>query len=181
MPNYPTFPILFDNVCQLNITRLKHWGYLNPGQKIKGVLTWSLHNNTTCSISIVVNNQSTNPYIELDYHFANEHRKYRIQIVSMSSNLNRGAISYFLCPVTKKRCRILYLVRGYFLHREAFEGCMYASQTKSKSWRQLIKPFDKLFQKEQAYETIYSKHFKSHYAGKPTKRCLRIVEKLKMP
>jgi len=37
----------------------------------------------------------------------------------------KGVIWHFLCPATRKRCRKLYLVDTYFLHREAFNGCFY--------------------------------------------------------
>jgi hypothetical protein len=87
-------------------------------------------------------------------------------------------IWYFLCPETNKQCRILYSIGGYFLHREAFNGCMYESQTKGKSYRNFDKTFGVYFKLDQLYEQIFSKHFKKVYAGKPTKRYLRIMEQI---
>ena len=72
----------------------------------------------------------------------------------------------------------MYSIGGCFLHREAFNGCMYESQTKSKKYRQLDKTFGAYFKTDELYEQLYSKHFKTHYAGKPTKRYLRIREQV---
>ena len=56
---------------------------------------------------------------------------------------------------------------------------MYDSQTKSKSWRNLDKEFGVIFKTEKLYDKIYSKHFKTHYKGKPTKRYLRLMDQIK--
>ena len=78
---------------------------------------------------------------------------------------------------TKKRCRKSYLVNGYFLHRNAFKG-MYKKQTESKRWRKMSKTFENNYGIDDLYEQIYSKHFRTHYSGKPTKRYLRLMKKL---
>lgn len=96
----------------------------------------------------------------------------------MPSNLGNGDIWYFLCPVTKKRCRKLYSIGGYFLHREAFNSCMYESQTHSKYYRSLDKRFGGVFKQERLYEELYSKHFKKFYNGKPTKRYIKIMQEI---
>ena len=178
MPKFPTFPTLYDEVLQINISKLKGWKYLNPEQLKSGTITWSTNGEKTASISITVNNNSKEPYIQLDYKYNDEPRKYRVWLVSVPSNLGVGKIWYFLCPQTLKRCRKLYLVGGYFLHREAFNGCMYDSQTKSKSWRQMVNVCGGYFELEKSYEEIYSKHFKKHYNGKPTKRYLKLMRKI---
>ncbi len=96
----------------------------------------------------------------------------------MPSNLGKGLIWYFLCPQTNKRCRKLYLIGGYFLHRTAFKGCMYKTQTKSKECRQLDKTLGVYFRIDNLYSQLSQKHFKKTYAGKPTKRYLRIMEQI---
>jgi hypothetical protein len=47
---------------------------------------------------------------------------------------------------------------------------MYEKQTQSRCGRNLRKEFDRLFGSEEAYELIFSKHFKRSYKGKPTRR-----------
>lgn len=179
MPKPHTFPTLYNEALQIDISKLKEWEYLNPGQIKSGTLTWSRNGNPTGSISIRVNTHSEQPYIELDYKYRDEPRNYKVYLTSTPSNLNRGKIWYFLCPQTKKRCRKLYSIGGYFLHREAFNGCMYETQTQSKKYRQLDKTLGAYFKIDNLYSELYKKNFKKYYAGKPTKRYLRIMEQIK--
>lgn len=178
MPKPHTFPTLYNEALQISISKLKGWGYLNPEQIKSGTLNWSRNGNPTGSISIQVNTHSEQPYIELDYKYRDEPRNYKVYLTSTLSNLNRGEIWYFLCPQTKKRCRKLYSIGGYFLHREAFNGCMYETQTQSKKNRQLDKTFGAYFKSDNLYSELYKKNFKKTYAGKPTKKYLRIMEQI---
>jgi len=178
MPKPHTFPTLYDEALQISISKLKEWEYLNPEQIKSGTITWSRNGNQTGSISIKVNTHSEQPYIELDYKYRDEPRNYKVRLVSIPSNLGKGLIWYFLCPHTKKRCRKLYSIGGYFLHREAFSGCMYETQTHSKKYRQLDKTFGAYFKIDNLYSELYKKNFKKYYAGKPTKRYLRIMEQI---
>ena len=178
MPKPHTFPTLYNEALQISISKLKEWEYLNPEQIKSGTLTWSRNGNKTGSISIKVNTHSEQPYIELDYKYRDEPRNYKVRLVSMPSNLGKGLIWYFLCPQTNKRCRKLYSIGGYFLHREAFNGCMYETQTQSKKYRQLDKILGAYFKTDDLYSQLYQKHFKKTYAGKPTKKYLRIMEQI---
>ena len=176
MPKPYTFPTLYDEVLQLNISKLKGWGYLDPKQFKSGTLNWSRNGNPTGSISIQVNTKSEQPYIELDYNYRDEPRNYKVYLTSTPSNLNKGEMWYFICPQTKKRCRKLYSIGGYFLHREAFDGCMYETQTQSKRYRKMDKTLGAYFRSDNLYSELYKKNFKKTYAGKPTKRYLRIMD-----
>ena len=178
MPKPYTFPTLYNEALQLSISKLKGWGYLAPGQIKSGTINWSRHGESTGSISITANTRSEQPYIELDYKYRDEPRNYKVYLTSTPSNLNKGEIWYFICPQTKKRCRKLYLIGGYFLHREAFNGCMYETQTQSKKYRQLDKTLGAYFKIDNLYSELYKKNFKKTYAGKPTKRYLRIMEQI---
>ena len=60
----------------------------------------------------------------------------------------------------------------------AFPNGMYGSQTKSKSWRQMDRVYGSYFKLDELYEEVYSKHFKTHYNGKPTKRYLKLIEQI---
>lgn len=173
-----THPTLYDNALQMSIKKLNEWGYLKRGEKFRTQLNWSRNGNLIGSIIIQVNTMSEQPYIELDYKFRDEPRKYKVKLVCVPSNLGKGVIWYFLCTETNKRCRILYSIGGYFLHREAFNGCMYESQTQSKKERSINK-IGLYFQTDKLYNEIYSKHFKKWYNGKPTKRYLRLMNKIK--
>lgn len=178
MPKQSTFPTLFDEALQVSISKLKGWGYLQPEIIKSGTLTWSRNGNKVGSISISSNTYLPQPYIELDYNFRNEPRKYKVYLTTTPSNLGKGLIWYFICPNTGKRCRKLYSIGGYFLHREAFKGCLYEKQTQSKFARKLDKTLGAVFGIEKLNEQLYKKHFKQTYAGKPTKRYLRIKAKI---
>ena len=178
MGRYSSFPTLFDSVLQVSITKLKERGYLEPGVYKGGTLTWSRNGNKTASIGITVDMASAPPYIELDYKYGDEPRKYRVRLVSVPSNLGDGEVWYFMCPHTGKRCRILYSVGGWFLHREAHKGVYYDSQVQSKETRNYMRVVGPLFKVDRLYEEMYKPYFKRYYAGVPTKRYARIQKKI---
>ena len=178
MPKPATYPTLFDEVLQLHISKLKKWGYLEPNQYKSGLVTWSNQWGKTGEIRIRVNTSTFNKTIELDYNYKGEPRNYKIDFVSVPSNIGNGEIWYFLCPETNKRCRKLYSIGGYFLHREAFNGAMYESQTQTKKWRVLERVYGSYFDCDKYYKELHSKHFKTHYNGKPTKRYLYLKQKI---
>ena len=55
---------------------------------------------------------------------------------------------------------------------------MYESQTKSKSWRQIERIYGSYFDLERMYSQLYQKYFKTHYNGKPTKKYLKIANRI---
>lgn len=179
MPKPHTFPTLFDEVKTVSISFLGKHGYLKPNQWQSGTITWSRNGCKTGSISIRINTLTERPYLELDYKSNDTPINYQVDLVSIPSNIGNGVVWYFICPHTRKRCRKLYLVGGYFYHRSAFRSCMYEKQTYSHNNRWLCKQFDKLFNSEKAYEQIYSRHFKKQYNGKPTKRYLKLLKQAK--
>jgi hypothetical protein len=178
MPKPHTFPTLYDEALQISISKLKEWKYLNPNQIKSGTLNWSSNGNQRGSISIKINTKSKQTYIELDYKYRDKPRNYKVYLTSTASNLDKGKIWYFLCPHTNKRCRKLYSIGGYFLHREAFKKCMYQSQIETKRYRQIDKTFGAYFRSEELYSELHKKHFKKTYAGMPTKRYLRIIKQI---
>jgi hypothetical protein len=178
MPKPHTLPTLYDNLKTFSVSFLAKHGYLKLNQRQSGVITWSTNGNKTGSISISVCTQPENPYIELDYKCNETLIKYRVQLVSAPSNLGKGLVWYFICPHTGKRCRKLYLGETYFYHRSAFRGCMYEKQTQSKKSRYLDKTLGAYFQKEELFKQLNKKHLKKQYAGKPTKKYLRVTQQL---
>ena len=179
MPKPHTFPTLFDEMKTVSISFLTKHQYLKPNQWQRGTITYSSNGNKTGSISIQVNTQSEQPYIELDYKCNEAPIKYRVQLFSALSNLGKGVVWYFVCPNTGKRCRKLYLANTYFYHRSAVRGCMYEKQTQSKKCRYLDRTIGLYFRSDQLFEQLYKKHFKKQYAGKPTKKFLRLIQQIK--
>ena len=179
MPKPLTFPSLYNDALQIHISKSKEWGYLDTQQIKSGTITWSRNGSQIGSISIKVNTLKEQAYVELTYNFREEPRKYKVALVAVPSNLGKGKVWYFVCPYTDKRCRKLYSIGGYFYHRCAFSGAMYETQTYSKKWRQIEKLYGAYFDYEKYYKQLHSKHFTKFYKGKPTKRYLKLLEKLK--
>lgn len=100
-------------------------------------------------------------------------------MISVPSNLGKGLIWYFLCPNTYKQRRKLYQIQGYFLHREAFKSCYYEKQIQSKYARSLEKNLGAWLKSNKLYSELYSKHFRSQYNGKPTKRYMKLMKQIK--
>ena len=168
---------IYDNVCQISVSDLKKWGYLIWGRTKRGSILWSYGERESGGVSIEVC-FNYGAYMELNYSFAGQDRKYRILMASIPSNLNRGNVWYFFCPFTHKRCRILYFVKGYFAHRDAFSGCLYESQSQSGRTRTIDKIIGKFRDADKLRMELNKKYFKTHYAGRITKRYARIIKEL---
>jgi len=168
MARYSSYPTLYDDVHTVSITKLKEWDYLKLNQIKTGCMSWSTNGNKTGSIGIEVNTEEM--YVRLFYTYQKTEKvDYKIRLVKIPSNLGRGELWYFVCPHTNKRCRKIYSIGNRFLHREAFIGCMYESQTVSKNGRFLDKYFSNFTKLENMEKRIYSKHSKSIYRGEATK------------
>ncbi len=64
------------------------------------------------------------------------------------------------------------------MHRSALPSGMYSTQTHSKKWRLMEKVYGCYFDCDKYYQELYSKHFKTHYNGKPTKRYLKLMRQI---
>ncbi|AKQ44436.1 hypothetical protein TH63_00355 [Rufibacter radiotolerans] len=179
MAKHPTLPTLYDEVKTLTITNLKKWGYLIPNSYKSGIIHWGRHGQRTSSINILVDTYGFSPYLQISYTYNGTTISYKVPLTFLPANIGKGQVWYFVCPHTQKRCRTLYMIGDRFLHRSAYTGCMYESQTKSHKNRTLHRLLDKVFGEDELYEQLFSKHFKSSYAGKPTKRYLAIQKKLR--
>jgi hypothetical protein len=98
---------------------------------------------------------------------------YKIELLTIPSNLCQGEILYFVCPITGRRARILYWSdeNNSWQSRFAFDhGLYYKSQLSLKSdyhedrYRHLKKQLQELNQQVK----------KAHYRGQPTRLQLRI-------
>ena len=178
MPKPHTFPTLYDEVKTVSITFLTKHGYLKPNQLKVGSVHWSRNGENIGSISIRVCTHSENLFLEFDYKCNQVPIKYKVQLVSVPSNLGKGVIWYFVCPSTGMRCRKFYLADTYFYHREAFNDCLYEKQTQSKKSRYLDKMLGAYFKTVQLFEQLYKKNFKKQYAGKPTKKYLKLTQQI---
>lgn len=178
MPKPHTFPSLFDDCKTISITKLREWDYLQMNILKSGTVSWSRNEQRYASIGITVNTLSAQPFIELNYTCDGKPINYKVRLITKRSNLGNGFLWYFSCPITKQLCRKLYMIDTYFLHRSAFKGAMYEKQTHSRHARLELKRWAGLFEVEKIYEKVYSRYFKSHYAGLPTKTYRLLCKRL---
>ncbi len=179
MPKPATYPTLFDECRILSISDLRKWKYLQMLTSKSGTITWlNQYDEVTSSISIKVFMNENNSVLILSYKCNDNSYNYEIQLTSIPSNLGKGVIWYFISPFTLNRCRKLHLLDERFMHRSALPIGMYECQTKSKKWRGWDKVFGSYYETDRLYEQLYSKHYKKFYAGKPTKRHLKIMKQI---
>jgi len=180
MGRYGNFPTTVEDCLTFrlkNLTENKNT-YLKYYGTQRGVTSWSVNGKVQSSINIEVTHSEYNTFIIFDYRCDGEPKRYKVNLVSRHSNLGKGEIWYFVCPSTGRLCRKLYLNGGYFLHRTASSGLMYAKQIESKKFRSLTRIFDAFTVPDEVYDELYKKYFKTHYNGKPTKRYLRLQKRI---
>jgi len=178
MPRFANYPTTIEDVKTISLTKFKEWNYLTNGTK-SGVISWSRNGIVHSTISILVVFNDFERYVILDYKCNGSPFNLKVRLISIPSNLGKGEIMYFICPLTGKKCRKLYLNNSYFAHREAFNGLFYQNQIESKKNRFLFKIFEKVYLSDEVYEQRYKKYFKTHYNGKPTKRYLKLENKIR--
>ncbi|MVZ62141.1 hypothetical protein [Sphingobacterium humi] len=169
--------VLLDYVDTLSISKVKEWGHLDYIGK-SSTITWSRKGIERMSINIKTI-KTDRLYLELSYRYAgSELVKYQVEITFINSNLGFGQIPYFICPQTGKRCRKLYSIGKYFLHREAFLYAMYECQFDSKKVREFVKVVKPYYGMDDVKTELHSKNFKTFYNGTLTKRYLSLKKKL---
>lgn len=175
MPRHSSLPTLFDYCKSLTVSDLKRLGYLERGKKEVGIITWRQRGEITAQIYILVSWGATAPAFTLTYRINDAPRTVTIKLTAVRSNLGRGKLWYFICPHTSRRCRKLYLINGYFCHHSGFRSVFYEQQTLSAKSRGLYQYFRFFWGSENAYEQLYTKHFRKTYKGKKTKRYRRVL------
>lgn len=178
MPKPYTFPTLFDELLCISITDLRKLNFLEKHTIKSGTIIWRRNGEVTSQMAISTDFRGFSPTLTLDYTCNGNPYNYTINFTSMPSNLGFGELWYFLCPFTFKRCRKLHLIDERFMHRSALPSGMYSKQTQSKKYRALDKTFGAYFSADRLYGQLYKKHFKKFYAGKPTKRYLKLKRQI---
>ncbi len=178
MGRHSNIPTLYDFCKTLSISDLKRWKYFKPNKLISSTITFQNSNYEVFKVSILVCNEIGNPYLELDYTINGVFKIYRIYFELFPSNLGKGFVWFFICPRSGNRCRKLYFIRDYFCHRSAYNFGTYQTQTLGTKDKFLIRQFDKMTKANNAKSKLYSKNFKKHYNGKPTKKYLKLLRQI---
>ncbi|TDX82759.1 hypothetical protein [Epilithonimonas xixisoli] len=178
MGKYATYPTEIERLKMISITDLKRMKILNPDSFISTSINWTNQstNQNNGSISVSIKTEQNNGIITFDYTYRDVDKiNYTALLITKPSNLGKGKIWFFVCPKTGRVCRKLHLINGYFVHRSANPNLMYEKQLESKKMREWSKMFG-IMLNDEVYQQLYSKHFKTHYNGKPTKRYLKLMK-----
>src|SRR5690606_18805834 len=100
-------PILLDEVLQLKISDLKKLSLLDLSDKdgCSKIVNWRsrLTNQITSSITLFI----VNDKFIFSYTYNGQNKKYYVDLHKERSNLGVGYVHYFICPITKLKCRKL--------------------------------------------------------------------------
>ncbi len=162
-------------VIRIELSHLLRQGFIMKNQTISGTLTWT----NGSSISFTSSFTDEERYIRLSYYTESghtgerTHHDYKIQLTTIPSNLGKGEIIYFVCPVTGRRARILYRCYGSLIWkcRTAYQyRIYYESQQCSK----LDFHNRRYWALEKELETLHKQVKKNHYRGNYTRLMVRI-------
>jgi hypothetical protein len=121
---------------RIELSYLLRSGYIKKNCVISFNLFWSdQRGNSTGNISCIssyMGTEDTN-YLELIYTLTDNstdtkaNGRYKVYLHEQDSNLGKGKVIYFVCPVSDRRCRILYSAYSshYFKAREAYQHRLY--------------------------------------------------------
>ncbi|UHG92548.1 hypothetical protein [Spirosoma oryzicola] len=171
MPRIGQCPTTIDDFLYLSTATVKQSGCLIDGKTHQ--LGWNRNGERVATIDIAASLKAK--CLMLRYSFRGETKLYRIDLLIAPSNLGKGTVFYFVCPITAKRCRKLYLVDGRFISRYALADTYYEKQLWSKRYRDLDNTMGRQLRGDdfELYQETFGPYAKRHYRGKPTKRVLR--------
>lgn len=149
----------------LSLTKCKQLGYFVPNSTVEGVISWNVGGEEIAAVRFQTD--TTNNRCAIAYRKADgEDVTQKVWLRWRASNLNRGGYYYFVCPVTGRSCRKLYLVGGRFVSRFAFKA-LYEQQTKSRARRD--NPLFGFLDAEAQLEQLERQRYRRMtYRGKPT-------------
>lgn len=155
------------------------WEVFKYERNISFPVTWNDNN----SIKIYINHDHEEIFIKLKYTLTDNQTgnklemNYRIEIKSIPSNIGNGNIYFFICPVTRERCKVLYQAYGsnIFKSRKAYENRIYyPTQIASKKgiYRKRSLRVKERINKMQSDRKRQQEYFK----GKRTKYSMKLEE-----
>jgi hypothetical protein len=161
---------------RLELKTLLKRGLLKEGQVLLSDYSWT----SGANIKVLGSWKGNDKHFRLVYnHTDNEGNKitydYNVQLETVKSNLGKGEVLYFVCPVSGKRCRTLFSAynSALFKAKAAFKNRIYYNcqrQSKYNYW--LTRYWD--LKKE--LEELENKPYRESYNNKPTRTHLRIEQ-----
>lgn len=154
-----------EELLAVSVTQLKRLGFIQPNAYKYGVLDWKQGGRVVARAGLAVDTRGTIATVRFLYDYNGTPLDYTTPLRFTPSNLNRGGFYYFVCPVTGRSCRKLYIVGGRFVSRFAFRA-LYEKQAKSRNERGGLFGFiDAATKYEDLTNAPRRKWF---YRGKPT-------------
>lgn len=159
-----------EDYLTLTVTECKRMGYFVPNAKVTGVVRWTRNGEKAAEIGFGTNLTGI-PVAVLSYSYNGQPIDATIPLRFHHSNLTPNASGtthgyyYFVCPVTGRSCRKLYLVDGYFVSRYAM-GVPYARQNESRCQRSGLLAYLSAFHKLD--ELTAQRYRRITYRGKLT-------------
>jgi hypothetical protein len=159
-----------ENCLTISITDLKKKSFFNNHRTVE--IFNLTKNNAFCLIVkvelILAENERYLKFTHISETEINKIVSYKVNMISIASNIGNGYVTYFVCPNTGKHCRKLYNCGSTFQHRQS-TGLMYAQQA-------IKQPISCAYylSNEQRNEPN-TKYFKKYYKGNYTKRYFRIL------
>lgn len=182
MGRYSTGAQTVNAIQRLEVSDLNRYGYFDfIKAKRYGHHAQTMKWNNGGSIGIETHNTKEGCFLVLDYTVTDQSTgertsiKYKVQIELIPSNLGKGYLLYFICPVSFRRCRILYRAYGslHFKAREAYNYRLYYEiQTSSKKYLIINKKI--AAEKRLEKMVIAKKRNQTTFKGKPTKYSLKM-------
>ncbi len=152
--------MIIENLRRFTIADLKKLGFFVPDGVVSGVLTWGSGDNRS-SIGATMDNARM--VLSLNYVVNQEKQmSYNVTIIERTANLGKGVVRFFLCPITHKPCRKLYLYGDRFVSRRAMRGVLYRDQAETKIARLIP------FAMNNDETNPYRRYGKPYYRGKIT-------------
>lgn len=124
-----------EDLLALSITTLKRLGLLARNGSRSGRVEWNQRGRVTASMFVETDTTGEVPLIRFVYNWDGSPVDYSAPLRFTPSNLNRGGYYYFVCPITGRSCRKLYLVAGRFVSRFAFRA-PYGTQRRGRAERE---------------------------------------------
>lgn len=166
---------IIDDLLNIPISLLNKEGVL---KRSKHPIIQKVIRNDSIRLGVVTSLWTPIPFVTFLYRYEGKIVQQTVELLKTPSNLGKGHFYYFVCPKSRKKCRKLYLIDGCLVHRCLING-MYRSQTFSKKDRKIVDFVTQYYMDDKVAEEIYSRYFKTHYKGKPTKRLIKLKNKLK--
>jgi hypothetical protein len=174
-----------ESACKLDLRIMLKDGSIQKDMHLGGTISWKYGGEISFESKLYENEK----YVRVMYSTTDRKGNkveydYKIKIVSVPSNLKKGAILYFECPTTGRRARVLCSAYGndVFVHREYYKEVygrrlFYDSQRTSKAWynntmyfnyKKRVESFEKFM--------LTFKQWKRTYRGKETRHFKRLRE-----